>query len=97
MSDASTNTERQRLENQRTGKENWRGPIWMPTNFLLVQALEKYYRFLGPNFEAPVPCLGGQRLDLKAIATLLAERLVAMGRYPHPLPRRHAQSHSRCF
>ena len=62
------------------GNSNWRGPIWMPTNFLLVQALEKYYRFLGPNFEVPVPCLGGQRLDLKAIATLIAERLVSLYR-----------------
>ncbi|MGC1952182.1 MAG: glucosidase, partial [Gammaproteobacteria bacterium] len=62
------------------GNSNWRGPIWMPTNFLLVQALEKYYRFLGPNFEVPVPCLGGERLDLKAIATLIAERLVSLYR-----------------
>ncbi len=58
------------------GNSNWRGPIWMPTNFLLVQALEKYYRFLGDGFTVPVPCLGGRELNLKEIANLIAERLV---------------------
>jgi len=58
------------------GNSNWRGPIWMPTNFLLVQALEKYYRFLGDGFTVPAPCLGGRELNLKEIANLIAERLV---------------------
>jgi len=58
------------------GNSNWRGPIWMPTNFLLVQALEKYHRFLGDEFTVPVPCLGGRELNLKEIANLIAERLV---------------------
>ncbi|MGC1952623.1 MAG: glucosidase [Gammaproteobacteria bacterium] len=58
------------------GNSNWRGPIWMPTNFLLVQSLEKYHRFLGDAFTVAVPCLGGQRLNLKESATLIAERLV---------------------
>jgi hypothetical protein len=58
------------------GNSNWRGPIWMPTNFLLVQALEKYHRFLGDAFTVPVPCLGGRTLNLKEIANLIAERLV---------------------
>jgi hypothetical protein len=58
------------------GNSNWRGPIWMPTNFLLVQALEKYHRFLGEDYKVPVPCLGGLELSLKDIATLIAERLV---------------------
>jgi len=58
------------------GNSNWRGPIWMPTNFLLVQALEKYHRFLGDEFTVPVPCLGERELNLKEIANLIAERLV---------------------
>jgi hypothetical protein len=58
------------------GNSNWRGPIWMPTNFLLVQALEKYHRFLGESYKVPVPCLDGRELSLKEIATLIAERLV---------------------
>ncbi len=58
------------------GNSNWRGPIWMPTNFLLVQALEKYHRFLGDGFTVSVPCLDGRALNLKEIASLIAERLV---------------------
>ncbi len=58
------------------GNSNWRGPIWMPTNFLLVQALEKYHRFLGDGFTVAVPCLAGRTLNLKEIANLIAERLV---------------------
>jgi hypothetical protein len=62
------------------GNSNWRGPIWLPTNFALVQALEKFHRFLGDDYRVPVPCLGGEALTLKEIATLLAERLVDMYR-----------------
>jgi hypothetical protein len=48
----------------------------MPTNYTLVQALEKYHRFLGKDFKVAVPCLDNRELNLKEIATLLAERLV---------------------
>ena len=62
------------------GNSNWRGPVWMPCNFVLVQALEKYHRFLGDGFKVPVPCLSGQELTLKEMATLIAERLVDLFR-----------------
>jgi hypothetical protein len=62
------------------GNSNWRGPIWMPTNYTLVQALEKFHRFLGPSFTVPVPSLGDQKLNLKEIANLLSERLVGLYR-----------------
>jgi len=62
------------------GNSNWRGPIWMPTNYTLVQALEKFHRFLGPSFTVPVPCLGSRELNLKEIANLLSERLVGLYR-----------------
>ncbi len=62
------------------GNSNWRGPIWMPTNYALIQALEKYHRFLGDGFTAPVPQLDGQALNMRQIATLLADRLVGLYR-----------------
>ncbi len=62
------------------GNSNWRGPIWMPTNYALVQALEKFHRFLGPSFTVAVPCLGGQELNLQEIVTLISERLVGLYR-----------------
>ena len=58
------------------GNSNWRGPIWMPTNYSLIQSLEKYHRFLGDNYTVPVPSLNNQELNLKEVATLLADRLV---------------------
>jgi hypothetical protein len=58
------------------GNSNWRGPIWMPVNFTLIQAIEKFHRFLGDGFKVAVPCLGGRELNLKEIATLIAERIV---------------------
>ncbi|ABA58293.1 conserved hypothetical protein [Nitrosococcus oceani ATCC 19707] len=57
------------------GNSNWRGPIWMPANYYLLQTLEKFHRYLGDNFKVPVPCLGGQELTLQAISHLLADRL----------------------
>jgi hypothetical protein len=62
------------------GNSNWRGPVWLPTNYALVQAIEKFHRFLGPGFTVAAPCLGGERVNLQAIATLLAERLVNLYR-----------------
>src|SRR6516164_4390358 len=58
------------------GNSNWRGPIWVPINYSLVQAIEKFDRFLGEDFKVPVPCLDGRELTLKEIANLLADRLV---------------------
>jgi hypothetical protein len=57
------------------GNSNWRGPVWMPTNYLLIQAMEKFHRFLGDSFTFPAPCLNGYKINLKYAATLLADRL----------------------
>lgn len=62
------------------GNSNWRGPVWMSTNYLLIQALEKYQRFLGDNFTITLPCSNGQAMTLKQIANLLADRLVNLYR-----------------
>ena len=62
------------------GNSNWRGPIWMPTNYTLIQAIEKFHRFLGDDFKVPVPALGGKELTLREISNLISERLVNMFR-----------------
>ena len=62
------------------GNSNWRGPIWLPVNYLLIQSIEKFQRFLGDGFRVAVPCLGGREITLGEIATLIAERLVDMYR-----------------
>lgn len=62
------------------GNSNWRGPIWLPTNYSLIQAIEKFHRFLGPDFTVQAPCLDNRRINLKQIANLLSERLVNLYR-----------------
>lgn len=62
------------------GNSNWRGPIWLPVNYLLIQSIERFHRFLGENFQVAVPCLDGRELNLSEIATLIAERIADMYR-----------------
>jgi len=62
------------------GNSNWRGPIWLPVNYLLIQAIEKFHRFLGDDFRVAAPCLNGKELTLQDTATLIAERVVDLYR-----------------
>jgi hypothetical protein len=52
----------------------------MPTNYALIQAIEKYHRFLGDEFKVPVPCLGDEELSLRQVSNLISERLCNMFR-----------------
>jgi hypothetical protein len=62
------------------GNSNWRGPIWLPVNYAIIEALEKFYRFLGDDYMVPVPAMGNKPTSLKQIATLIAERIVDLYR-----------------
>jgi hypothetical protein len=58
------------------GNSNWRGPIWMPLNFLLVTALDKIHEYLTESFKVQAPALGNQPVTLMQAADLIAERLI---------------------
>ncbi|MGA8158654.1 MAG: glucosidase [Rhodoplanes sp.] len=62
------------------GNSNWRGPIWLPVNYMLIQSIEKFHRFLGDEFTVAVPCLDNRRLTLNGVANLLAERVANLYR-----------------
>jgi hypothetical protein len=62
------------------GNSNWRGPIWMPTNFMLLQSIEKFHRFLGDAFMVSAPCLSNEPMSLQDVSRRLSERLVGMFR-----------------
>ena len=58
------------------GNSNWRGPIWMPINFLLIEALERYHHFYGDELKVECPVGSGRKLTLKQVAQEIASRLV---------------------
>lgn len=60
------------------GNSNWRGPIWFPINFLIIEALERYHRFYGPDFLVECPTGSGKMLNLEQVADELAGRLAAI-------------------
>ena len=62
------------------GNSNWRGPIWLPVNYLLIQAIEKFHRFLGDGFVVDRPVSENARLTLAEVAHLLAERVSSLYR-----------------
>lgn len=57
------------------GNSNWRGPVWFPINYLLIEALERYHHFYGNNFRVEYPTGSGVLLNLKEIAQELAARM----------------------
>jgi hypothetical protein len=57
------------------GNSNWRGPIWFPVNFLIIEALQKFAHYYGDDFKIECPTGSGQLLTLNAAANELATRL----------------------
>jgi hypothetical protein len=57
------------------GNSNWRGPIWFPVNFLLVEALERYHHFYGDLLRVECPTGSGKMMNLQEVAVELSTRL----------------------
>jgi hypothetical protein len=57
------------------GNSNWRGPVWMPVNLLIVRALANLYSFYGDEFKVECPTGSGQRMTLFEVAQEIAHRL----------------------
>ena len=70
------------------GNSNWRGPVWFPLNYLLLEALERYHHFYGDSFQVEFPTGSGNLLNLDQVAHELGGRLLklflpdAQGRRP---------------
>ena len=60
------------------GNSNWRGPVWFPLNYLVVNALERYHRFFGDEFVVEYPTGSGTMLPLDKVAADLRARLVSI-------------------
>lgn len=60
------------------GNSNWRGPIWFPTNFILIEALERYHYFYGNDFKVEYPTGSGKECTLREIAIDICDRLISL-------------------
>jgi hypothetical protein len=70
------------------GNSNWRGPVWFPLNYLIVESLRSYHEYYGDSFTMECPTGSGNHMNLKQIADEIERRLVqlflkdAQGRRP---------------
>ncbi|HEY4575206.1 MAG TPA: glucosidase, partial [Thermoanaerobaculia bacterium] len=70
------------------GNSNWRGPVWFPGNYLLIEALERYHHFYRDTLQVECPTGSGRMMNLNAVAGELRRRLAnlfladAQGRRP---------------
>ena len=62
------------------GNSNWRGPVWFPVNYLVIDALDRYQEFFGDGMRVPYPSGSANRATLGEVADDLASRLVALFR-----------------
>ncbi len=57
------------------GNSNWRGPIWMPVNFLLIEAMERFHHYYGDDFKIECPTGSGQYVTILEAANEISRRL----------------------
>jgi hypothetical protein len=60
------------------GNSNWRGPIWMPVNFLIIESLQKFYHYYGDDFKVECPAGSGKFLTIKEVVVELTRRLTKL-------------------
>lgn len=60
------------------GNSNWRGPVWLPVNYLLIEALERYHLFYGDDFRVEVPTGSGVWMTLGEAARELSRRIASL-------------------
>jgi hypothetical protein len=60
------------------GNSNWRGPVWFPLNYLVIEALKRYHTYLGDGFTVEFPTGSGHQATLSQVADDLSRRLVSI-------------------
>ena len=60
------------------GNSNWRGPIWFPVNFLIIESLQKFHHYYGDEFKVECPVGSGHYTALDEVANELSRRLAAI-------------------
>jgi hypothetical protein len=57
------------------GNSNWRGPVWFPVNYLMIESLQKYHEYYGDTLKVELPTGSGRRVTLAETATEISHRL----------------------
>ena len=57
------------------GNSNWRGPIWFPVNYLMIESLQRYHHYFGDEFQVECPTGSGVKMNLADVAAFLSRRL----------------------
>jgi len=60
------------------GNSNWRGPVWIPINYLIIQSIKKYGEFYGDELLVECPTGSGKQMNLKEVANELARRVISL-------------------
>lgn len=60
------------------GNSNWRGPIWFPVNYLIIESLQKFHHYYGDDFKVECPTGSGQMLTIAEVADELSKRLTRL-------------------
>ena len=60
------------------GNSNWRGPVWMPVNFLIIESLQRFHFYYGDDFKVECPKGSGKMLSLHEVADELSKRLAKL-------------------
>lgn len=82
------------------GNSNWRGPVWFPINYLLIESLQQFHHYYGDDFRVECPTGSGRFLHLKEVANELSNRLIRLwlrnkgGERPYERGQRSAVSSS---
>jgi len=59
------------------GNSNWRGPVWMPMNIMLIRALQQFYLYYGDNFKIECPTGSGKLMNLFEVSKEISDRLIS--------------------
>jgi hypothetical protein len=60
------------------GNSNWRGPVWMPINYLIIQSIRKYGNFYGDSILVECPTGSGIKMNLQEVADALTKRVISL-------------------
>ena len=58
------------------GNSNWRGPVWFPVNYLIIESLQRFHHYYGDDFKVEHPTGSGNMLTLREIASDLSQRMI---------------------